>query len=109
MNTGLLTAVVRSSDGRFTFLVPPGKSLVLGRRPEDADIAFPMMMTLSRRHARFRNHAKICTIEDVGSRCGIYVNAVSVRMGSPVALQSGDIIALGGIKFIVHLTPSGAP
>src|SRR5205814_8827758 len=57
---------------------------------------------VSRRHARIACEAAACTISDLGSRNGTFVNGE--RLATSHALADGDRIHLGDIelRFLVH-------
>src|SRR5262245_11669280 len=69
---------------------------VLGRAP-DCDLRFPHL-SASRQHARITRQDGGFTIEDLGSRCGIYVNSVWIR--GPTRLRHGDRIHTAGVELI---------
>jgi hypothetical protein len=54
----------------------------------------------SRRHAVIRAQGDRCTIEDLGSSNGTFVNGV--RIAAPTALRPGDIVAIGSTQLVVR-------
>ncbi len=101
-----LTVVV---SGRHIAL-PTDKDLVLGRFdpnfgvPPDIDLTYEDQeaYTVSRQHARIAGVAGRHTIEDLGSRHGLFVNGEQVRPGPPYQLQLGDRIELGSSVQLVY-------
>lgn len=101
-------------SGRHIAL-PADKDLVLGRFdpnfgvPPDIDLTFEDQgaHTVSRRHAKIVEAAGRHTIEDLGSRHGLFVNGEQVRPGPPYQLQLGDQIELGnGVHLIYDRMPA---
>lgn len=85
--------VCLTSDPPRTY--PIGSNpLVIGRGPDcDVRIATPFV---SREHARIVREQSSIVIEDLGSRNGVYVNAVRVHRGT---LQDGDLVTIGETQF----------
>ena len=96
----------RTPDGR-AFCLPPGTSLVIGRKMETADVAFPDNKFLSRQHCRLVNAGGVCTIESM-SRFWAGINGREAP-SNPATLQAGDTIELvpAGVILIVELDPGG--
>jgi FHA domain len=62
---------------------------------------------ISRSHARLSVETSgSCTIEDLGSTNGTYVNGL--RISAPQALSEGDTIELGGTTVVVQALPKAA-
>jgi len=59
--------------------------------------------SLSRKHARIMYVDKKFVLQDLGSTNGCYVNGIAVRANS-AALQDGDVVQLGFVKFKLELT-----
>jgi len=76
-------------------------------RAEDNDIFFPDSL-LSRHHAEFHQRDGACTVLDLDSANGTFVN--DVRVHGEHVLQEGDTITVGGISLVFHETalPDGA-
>jgi pSer/pThr/pTyr-binding forkhead associated (FHA) protein len=77
---------------------------VIGRtdeKPVDIDIGdqeSPDQMWASRQHALFRLSGDSCTVEDLGSGNGTFVNrGERLQVGQPVTLNNGDIIQVGTV------------
>jgi adenylate cyclase len=82
-------------------LLPEGDT-VLGRAPTcDVLIADP---SVSRWHARFTVAGDRCTVSDVGSRNGTFVNGEPVQT---TAVRNGDEVVLGELRVMVE--ESSAP
>lgn len=71
------------------------QSVVIGRAP-DADFRI-MSADLSRRHARLTRTRRGFECRDLGSRNGVYVNAVEVESA---ILRDGDCIQLGNVVLL---------
>jgi pSer/pThr/pTyr-binding forkhead associated (FHA) protein len=69
---------------------------VLGRNP-DCDLRLPHN-SVSRHHARITRQDGGFTIEDLGSRCGLYVNDRPIN--GPTRLRHGDRFWVAGIELI---------
>jgi hypothetical protein len=74
-----------------------GGELVVGRAPDcDVTIDAP---AVSRRHARVWMTGRDILVEDLGSRHGVFVNAV--RITAPALVKLGDRIVLGDTVFSI--------
>jgi pSer/pThr/pTyr-binding forkhead associated (FHA) protein len=101
-----LTVVI---SGRHIAL-PSDRELVLGRFdpnfgvPPDIDLTYEDQgaHAVSRQHARIAGVAGRHTIEDLGSRHGLFVNTEQVSPGPPHQLQLGDRIELGARVELVY-------
>ena len=77
---------------------------VVGRLPrsadpeQGADLAFPGLEKLSKRHFQIRRDEEEFVLEDLGSRNGTYVN-VNHQPTARKALVGGDLIYAGGVIF----------
>ncbi len=67
-----------------------GGELVMGRHAS-CQVFIPDLR-VSRRHARLRREGARWVVEDLGSRCGTFVNGAAVRR--PLILEHGDELAL---------------
>lgn len=85
---------------------PIGTSpLVIGRGP-DCDVRVATHF-VSREHARIVRERDRFLIEDLGSKNGVFVNAVRVERAP---LQSGDVVTIGETEFRFETgTKAGAP
>jgi pSer/pThr/pTyr-binding forkhead associated (FHA) protein len=100
-------------SGRHIAL-PANKALVLGRFdpnfgvPPDVDLAYEdrETHTVSRQHARIASAAGRHSIEDLGSRHGLFVNGEQLRPGPPYELRLGDRVELGSIQLLYDTIPS---
>jgi len=72
--------------------VPLGLGDTMIGRGGDADISI-LGALVSRHHARIVNTGKSVTIEDAGSRNGVFVNGV--RVDKPTPLLDGDTVLIG--------------
>jgi pSer/pThr/pTyr-binding forkhead associated (FHA) protein len=81
--------------------------LIIGRQaPEPGRLADDE--EISRSHARISLDASgFCTIEDLGSMNGTFVNGL--RISGPHTLAQGDTIELGSTTLVVRDVPSQAP
>lgn len=84
--------------GRFdaTFGIPPDIDLAY----EDGD-----NRTVSRRHARIAAGAGGHTIEDTGSRYGVFLNGELLQPGLSQRLTPGDRVAVGGVQMFFDQIP----
>lgn len=102
--------VVKS--GRHISLPTHGE-LVLGRFdpnlgiPPDIDLAYEDSgdRVISRRHAKIVGFDGRHTIEDQGSRHGVFLNGVPVKIGRSRPLQHGDQITLGNLQCVYNMAP----
>jgi pSer/pThr/pTyr-binding forkhead associated (FHA) protein len=102
-----------SVSGRHIAL-PANGELVLGRFdpnigiPPDIDLTHEdqLTLTVSRRHAKIIGVDGRHTIEDLGSRYGVFLNREPVRMGPSRLLTPGDRIALGTAQLVYDAVPA---
>jgi len=100
-------------SGRHISL-PTDQELILGRfdpnfgMPPDIDLTYEDKgaHTVSRQHAKIVGVAGHHTVEDLGSRHGLFVNGERVKPGPPRQLQPGDRIKLGGIQLLYDVMPT---
>ncbi len=78
------------------YSLKPGAVLEVGRTA-DAEIGFPEVPSISRRHARVSYLAEGVCLEDLGSRNGTFLNNHLVQ--GREALQSGDRFQIGAVVF----------
>jgi pSer/pThr/pTyr-binding forkhead associated (FHA) protein len=102
-----------SVSGRHITL-PANGELILGRFdpnigiPPDIDLTHEdqLTLTVSRRHARIVGVDGHHTIEDLGSRYGVFLNREPVRSSPSRPLSPGDRIALGNIQLAYDAVPA---
>jgi pSer/pThr/pTyr-binding forkhead associated (FHA) protein len=99
--TALLVAVRGPNRGARFLLDRP--LTTVGRHPE-SDI-FLDDITVSRRHAEFRNEADGFYVHDVGSLNGTYVNG---ERTDARALQTGDEVQVGKFKLVAYVAGAAA-
>jgi hypothetical protein len=87
------TLLCLTGDGPARFVLERGTT-TLGRAPQ-CDIQIPTHY-VSREHARIHFQSGVATIEDLGSRNGIFVNAERVDRQE---LKQGDVITIGETQF----------
>ncbi|HXV97477.1 MAG TPA: FHA domain-containing protein [Anaerolineae bacterium] len=93
--------------------LPTSGELVLGRfdpnlgLPPDVDLAYEDggARAISRRHAKIVGVEGRHTIEDLGSRHGLFLNGEQVQFRPSRPLQPGDHISLGNIRLYYDLIP----
>ncbi len=101
------------ASGRHIAL-PANGELVLGRFdpnfgiPPDIDLTYEDQdaHTVSRRHAKIVGAVGRHTIEDLGSRHGVFINEERVRSEPPRQLQVGDRVGLGSIQVLYDIMPA---
>lgn len=82
-----------------------GERFVIGRS-DDCDLCIEDPLA-SRHHAVIVSCGAVRTLQDMGSRNGVYVN--SARIGGDVVLNDGDVIRIGDVKLtLVERRSSGA-
>lgn len=105
VEAGVLSLLFQFEDLLVVTLPPLEKSdtLTIGRLPGcDLVLENP---TVSRRHAELRwsEDERHCTVRDLGSSGGTFLNATSIS-SREVPLRDGDIISLGKSQFWFLLT-----
>jgi len=84
----------------------PGETLI-GRRVAAGGISLAADEQASREHARLTVKQERVTVEDLGSRNGVYVAAKRIR--GPVTLADGDVIRCGSTLAVFRLARSQQP
>jgi len=97
------TRVLVLLDGEQPIKYPLYKSEMTIGRVDAADIKIDSHF-ISRMHARIRATAKSISIEDIDSKNGIKVNG---KLAKSHALQHGDLVSLGGLRFRFLDTAAG--
>ena len=86
-----------------TITVPNGKSISLGRAPENHIVISDS--TISRIHCYFSNGPDGYSVADNGSSNGTFLNGQAV---TKVSMKNGDMVRMGPIKFQFVEEESGA-
>ncbi len=96
--------IILPEDGGFIFGrfdpnvgIPPDIDLT----HEDRD-----MHLVSRRHASVFAKDGQHTVEDLGSKSGVYLNGTKIDYGPSRPLESGDSIRIGGLKLVYDRVPA---
>lgn len=79
--------------------IPPGQSIAFGRTTR-SDISIPGDGYMSGRHFEIQNSGAICTVRDLNSSNGTFVNGARITEQPINAL---DLVAAGSSKFRLHL------
>jgi pSer/pThr/pTyr-binding forkhead associated (FHA) protein len=90
-----------SNSGRHISL-PNSGGIVLGRF--DPNVGIPPDL-ISRRHATIYGQDGRHTVEDLGSKSGIYLNEKQVSYGPSRPLESGDTVRLGSVELTYERVP----
>lgn len=102
---GMLSLIFEFEDLLVATLPPLGEtdSLTIGRLP-DCELVLDEG-SVSKQHAvlRWNQAERRCTIKDLGSRNGTFLNGVII-MDREVALRDGDIVSIGYVQFWFLLT-----
>jgi pSer/pThr/pTyr-binding forkhead associated (FHA) protein len=101
-----------SSSNRHIAL-PASGELILGRfdpslgLPPDVDLAHEdsKARVISRRHAKIAGQEGRYTIEDLGSRHGVFLNGEQIKFRPSRLLQPGDQISLGDLRLYYEAVP----
>jgi hypothetical protein len=85
--------------GQKLLVKPPG--LVIGRDPDlflQLDSPY-----VSRRHAEISYERGLCSITDLDSKNGVFVNTVRIKPQEPYQLRHGDQVQIGSVStFLFH-------
>lgn len=89
--------LLTNDDADWRLRVAVGDEVILGRGKETA-LPVPSIAT-DREHARVRFTNEGCTVEDLGSTSGTYLNGRQIRKAEPIA--AGDVIRIGPFEIVV--------
>lgn len=100
-------------ESKRHIILPPHGLLVFGRFdpnvgiPPDIDLAFEDQEAhyISRRHAAVTGKNGRHTIEDLGSKSGIFLNGTKIGYGPSRELEVGDAVRLGNINLAYNRVP----
>jgi hypothetical protein len=105
ISRGILSLLFEFENLQVATLPPMSEDseLTVGRLP-DCDLVLDHK-SVSKRHAELRwdEKAKKCTVKDVGSTNGTFLNS-SLLMRREATLRDGDIISFGEVQFWYLLT-----
>lgn len=91
----------RSRDDRWSFDIPEGGAVIVGRSPESADVVIPFP-ALARQDSRFRNESGVLTVESMGRRGCLWINGEPLRESvSPPLLPGDEVLMLSEVVFVV--------
>jgi pSer/pThr/pTyr-binding forkhead associated (FHA) protein len=98
--------VLASSTGG-TLEIPVKNEVVIGREDPISEVFPDLDLTnfggadggVSRKHAVIRRSDSGCTIEDMGSTNGTYINKKRIQPHSPQAIKPGDEVRFGKVAF----------
>jgi pSer/pThr/pTyr-binding forkhead associated (FHA) protein len=104
--------IIENSNRRIT--LPTDGGIIFGRFdpnvgiPPDIDLSFEDRGTnlVSRRHASVFGENGKHTVEDLGSKSGVYLNGEKIDYGPSRPLKTGDAIWIGRIKLRYKPIPS---
>ena len=90
--------IISGTNGFFahqTFPMDQG-AVVFGRNSTACNVVFPDNTNgISRVHCKVENSSMGCTITDLGSSYGTFVNGLKIQPNVPTALKGGDTFYLG--------------
>jgi len=97
-----------ASDPSVAFGLDINDEIMLGRGPDAPDCvdlsAYDAeMLGVSRLHLMLRPTATNLFVLDLGSTNGTWQNDRSIGVNTPYSLVNGDILSLGGLRFIVRI------
>lgn len=91
--------VIGGPNSGAEFNMAPGKTYIIGKDPEECDIAF-QDLSVSKRHAKISLSADHnVTIEDLDSRNGVFVGGLKIT--EVTELKPQDTVTIGTSTFIV--------
>ncbi len=98
--------VLASADGG-KLEIPAKNEVVVGREDPISEVFPDVDLTnfggadggVSRKHAVIRKSGESCTIEDMGSTNGTYINKKRIQPHAPQAIKPGDEVRFGKLAF----------
>jgi len=94
----------RDEVNRLLTRLQPGHSIRVGRSCEDADVHVPLDPSMSKAHFEVAYDGQSCTVKDLDSRNGTFVNGTAVKEAT---LHHGDSLVAGETTFEVGMFDSG--
>lgn len=101
------TALVLASSNGSKLEIPAKEEVVIGREDPISEVFPDLDLTdfggadggVSRKHAVIHRTDAGCTIEDMGSTNGTYINKKRIQPHSPQAIKPGDEVRFGKLAF----------
>lgn len=101
------TALVLTSSNGNKLEIPAKDEIVIGREDPISEVFPDLDLTdfggadggVSRKHAVIHRSGAGCTIEDMGSTNGTYINKKRIQPHSPQAIKPGDEVRFGKLAF----------
>ncbi len=103
-------ALVLTSSSGDKLEVPSKDDVMIGREDPISEVFPDLDLTsyggeeggVSRKHAVIHRAGLDCTIEDMGSTNGTYVNKKKIKPHAPQAIKPGDEVRFGKLAFSVE-------
>jgi pSer/pThr/pTyr-binding forkhead associated (FHA) protein len=101
--------VLTSSDGS-TLEIPSKDDVIIGREDPISDVFPDMDLTdlggmdkgVSRKHAVIHRAGQNCTVEDMGSTNGTYINKKKLQPHAPEMIKPGDELRFGKLALTLQ-------
>ncbi len=101
------TALVLASSNGSKLEIPAKEEVVIGREDPISEVFPDLDLTdfggadggVSRKHAVIHRSGAGCTIEDMGSTNGTYINKKRIQPHAPQVIKPGDEVRFGKVAF----------
>ncbi len=102
--------LVLASTNGSKLQIPSKDEVVVGREDPISEVFPDLDLTdfggadggVSRKHAVIRRSGLDCTIEDMGSTNGTYINRKRIQPHAPQAIKPGDEVRFGKLAFLLE-------
>lgn len=101
-NKSIMVLEHNSELGNILFRIHQDE-YILGKSQSNADGVISITTSVSRKHCIIRRTADGFTVEDLGSANGTRINGYGLTVGQQYLLNSGDLLQLSDIVFVVHI------
>ncbi|MDR1564899.1 MAG: FHA domain-containing protein [Oscillospiraceae bacterium] len=102
LNSSLFMIVTAVNTPIKTVFTVDRPEFIIGKNPDTVDGVVPNK-AISRVHCKLVCRSGLCSVVDLGSANGTFVNGTRIPANQPVALNDGDILRLANSEFTISI------